>query len=164
MAIIEDVINKVGQHVAKNGYWAEIGVKVVRCHLPYGDYCAVPPIVVDTKRDVDELAQNIGNDHVRFRNACILARDCGSRLVILTENDLGIKTVDDLASWVNPRAKINERKGLKSPIDGTRLAKACKTMGRKYGVGFAFCAPDEAGQTVLDILKGGATWCPESQT
>ena len=155
MAIIEDVNNKLGQHVAKNEYWAVTGTKVVRCKLPYGDYCFTPPIVVDTKRDVDELAQNIGGDHVRFKNACILARECGSRLVILVENDLGIETVDDLESWTNPRAWANKKKGLKEPIDGPRLAKACRTMTERYGVEFEFCAPDESGKRVIDILEGG---------
>ena len=156
MALIEDVNNKKGQHVAKNEYWAEIGMKVVRCHLPFGDYCFVPPVIVDTKRSIDELAQNIGSDHVRFKNACILARDCGSRLVILTENDLGIMSLDALESWENSRAWENKKKGLKEPIDGKRLAKACRTMNERYGVEFEFCWPEGAGRAVLDILEGGA--------
>ena len=160
MAIIEDVNNKKGQHVVKNEYWAGSGTKVVRCHLPFGDYCIVPPVIVDTKRNIDELAQNIGSDHVRFKNACILARDCGSRLVILTENDLGIRTLGDLESWANPRAWENRKKGLREPIDGKRLAAACRTMNERYGVEFAFCAPDEAGREVLDILEGGGK-CPK---
>ena len=155
MALIEDVNNKVGQHVLKNDYWASVGEKVVRCHLPYGDYQLPAPIVVDTKRTVDELAANIDNDHVRFRNACILARECGSKLVILTENDLGIRSLNDLTRWENPRNSINEKKGLRPPISGLRLAKACATMERKYGVKFEFCAPSEAGERVMEILKGG---------
>ena len=154
MAIIEDVNQKLGQHVEKNEYWSKIDEKVVRCHLPYGDYCKAPAIVVDTKRNIDELAQNIGNDHVRFKKACILARDCGSELVILTENNLGIKCADDLVNWVNPRIKYNEKRGLKPPIDGVRLAKACHTMNERYGVRFEFCTPRESGQRVLDILDG----------
>lgn len=163
MALIEDVNNKKGQHVVKNDYWARIGVKVVRCHLPFGDYCLAPQVVVDTKRSIDELAQNIGSDHVRFKNACILARECKSRLVILTENDLGVRTLEDLESWTNPRAWANKKKGLKEPIDGKRLSKACKTMTERYGVEFTFCTPDETGQAVLDILEGGGK-CPTSTT
>lgn len=154
MALIEDVNNKLGQHVDKNEYWASTGEKVVRCHLPYGDYQRPASVVVDTKRDISELASNIDSDHVRFRNAAILARDCGSKLVILTENKLGIRTLGDLSKWENPRNSINKRKGLKPPIDGMRLAKACATMEERYGVQFEFCDPSEAGKKVIDILEG----------
>lgn len=155
MALIEDVNNKKGQHVAKNEYWASIGEKVVRCHLPFGDYCLVPPIVIDTKRGLSELAQNIDADHKRFRNAAVLARDCGSKLVILTENEDGVTDLATLAGWENPRRRVNAAKGLRPPIDGKRMAKACATMERKYGMRFLFCTPDEAGRKVIEILKGG---------
>lgn len=157
MPIIEDTRQKVGEHRVKNEYWESIGETVIRCRLPVGDYCSFYSVAVDTKRSIDELAQNVGSDHVRFKNACILARDCKSRLVILTENDLGVRTLEDLESWTNPRAWENKKKGLREPIDGKRLSRACRTMNERYGVEFEFCTPSESGKRVLEILEGGTT-------
>ncbi len=157
MALIEDVNNKKGQHTVKNDYWQQIGERVVRCHLPVGDYCRPAPTIVDTKRDISELAANVDSDHERFRNAAILARDIGSQLVILVENTDGVTDLSNLCGWVNPRNEYNKRHGLKPPIDGTRLAKACATMEKRYGLRFEFCEPEEAGQRVVEILteEGG---------
>ena len=159
MPLIEDVNNKLGQHQAKNEYWQSIGEHVVRCKLPYGDYILPPRVVVDTKRDVCELAMDINNDHERFRNAAIKARDMGSAKWILTENEDGIECLADLADWLEPieHYEMRRRRNPKSQrFCGSRLAKACVTMGHKYGLTFDFCKPEDAGARVLEILKGGA--------
>ena len=156
MVLIEDTRQKKGEHETKNEYWNSIGEAVIRCRLPFGDYCPPPAVSVDTKRNVDELAQNIGSDHVRFKKECVAARDAGCQLVILVENEYGYTCVDDLVNWVNPRDWEARKRGSKPPIDGIRLAKACNTMSERYGVRFAFCSPSEAGKRVLEILEGGA--------
>ena len=155
MPIIEDTRQKVGEHRVKNEYWESIGETVIRCRLPVGDYCSFYSVAVDTKRNIDELAANVGSDHVRFKRECLLARDNGCKLVILVENDIGITCLDDLKSWTNPRAWEAKKKGMRAPIDGERLSKACKTMTERYGVEFDFCAPGESGKRVIEILEGG---------
>lgn len=165
MPIIEDTNQKIGRHVLKNDYWESIGEKVVRCHLPFGDYCYVPNIIVDTKEDIYELASNIRNDHLRFKKAAILAKDCESQLVILTENTEGVTDLSRLCEWQESDKHFANRKRQmakagKNPAKaqrwlGTTLAKACKTMNKRYGIRFEFCTPEEAGQRVLDILNGG---------
>ena len=40
------------------------------------------------------------------------------------------------------------------PTKGETLAKAMVTMEKEYGVRFMFCHPDEAGATVVELLKG----------
>lgn len=154
--LIEDVNQKKGQHEGKNAWWSERGVLVVRSKLPYGDYILAPPIVVDTKRDIQELAYDIKNDHVRFRNAAIKAMECGSHLVILVENEDGVSSIDDLSSWTEPESTfaIRSRKssGKAKRYEGSQLAEACRTMTRKYGLEFDFCEPGEAGRRVLEHL------------
>lgn len=158
MALIEDTNNKLGQHVTKNEYWQTIGEQVLRCKLPYGDYILPPPIVVDTKRDICELAMDIRNDHERFRNAAIRARDMGSVMWILTENEDSVRNLADLALWVEPveHFRMRKRKNAKAEqFKGDTLAKACLTMSKKYELVFDFCTPEESGARVLEILKGG---------
>jgi ribosome-associated protein len=154
MALIEDTRQQVGQHTLKHSQWQAAGEDIIRCRLPFGDYARPACVVVDTKRSIDELAQNIGSDHQRFKRECIAARDAGSHLYILVENDLGISAVEDLCRWENPRAFDNRVKGLKQPIDGKRLARACLTMTERYGVEFFFCAPDATARMVIELLDG----------
>lgn len=166
--LIEDVNNKVGQHTMKNEAWAEHGVHVIRNKLPYGDYMLAPTNVVDTKRDVMELAQNLKADHRRFRDAAIKAAECGTHMVILVENEDGLRNLDDLEWWVEPaesyamRLKRNinaERyhgKLVKTAKDGHEydvgIAHVCRVMAEKYGLEFDFCAPDEAWAAVMRHL------------
>lgn len=150
--IIEDTRNKPGKHRAKNDFWANAGVSVTRSKLAVGDYCLPPSVAVDTKESIAELAGNITCDHERFRRECIAARDQGTHLIVLTENIHGVCDLVGLAQWVEPLEDFAKRKHAQQRFHGDRLAKACKTMGDRYGVEFRFCAPDEAAQMILDIL------------
>jgi len=159
-ALWEDVNQKPGHHAEKNAWWSGEGVHVIRNKLAYGDYILAPPVVVDTKRDLYELAYDLHNDHDRFREAAIKARDNESVLVILTENDEGVACLADLADWIESKAHFTTRKAksggrVKRRYVGTQMYKTCSTMTRKYGLRFEFCTPQEAGARVLSILKGG---------
>lgn len=129
------------------------------------DFLGTYSVCVDTKKDLQELIGNVcGKQHSRFRDECILAQNNGIKLYILVENKDGINSIDELKFWNNPRKKIqkwittpsgNRRKVLKYPnaTSGVTLAKALVTMQERYGVSFKFCVPDEAGETVLKLLK-----------
>ena len=152
MNIIEDTGQRIGQHDEKNDYWQQMGCQVVRCHLPFGDYAEVPKIVVDTKRDIYEIASNIDQQHARFRRECQKARAHGCQLVILVENLDGVSTLDDLSTW-RESDRHYEMRGGSRRIEGKRLAAAMRTMSKRYGVRFEFCTPNEAGRRVLEILE-----------
>ena len=172
MAVLwEDTRQHEGKHDAKEGWWAAHGVEVVRRKLDFGDYMREGSNVsVDTKRNVDEIAQNInGRSHARFRRECERARDAGFRLVVLVENRHGYREVADVRSWTNghcracrerrgglcdprdPRGRC-PRHGTAKPIQGPRLALAMQTMSGRYGVEFALCAPGDAARAVCDLL------------
>lgn len=154
--IIEDTRQQLGKHTAKNDAWAAMGLRVVRSKLVVGDYMLVGGTVsVDTKKDVLELCMDVDQQHERFRGELMLARDCGIQLIVLVENEDGVADLETLSRWKNPRAAINRRKGLRPPISGARLARACKTMGQRYGVRFEFCRPEDAGARVIELLEGG---------
>ena len=153
MWLIEDSRQQAGKHETKHAAWAEHGDKVIRCALPFGDYMAVPPVSVDTKASMLEIAQNIGGskqEHNRFRRELQRAQEAGCHLYVLVENEEGIRTLEDVAVWVNPRL-------IESPkaITGLRLARAMETMQERYGVTFLFCHPERAAATIHYLLERG---------
>ena len=159
-ALLCDTRQKPGKHDAKEGAWESMGVPTVRSKLPFGDYAMCPGAAVDTKRDIYELASDIDQQHDRFRRELAGARDAGCALTVLVENEDGVASLEDLASWEEPDGHyMMRRKKSGNPnakrISGRRLAKACLTMEGRYGARFSFCAPGEAAGAVLEILEKG---------
>lgn len=143
------------KHATKHECWAAAGVEVVRSKLAWGDYCLPPAISVDTKRSIAEMAQNIDQQHERFRREMVGARDAGVQLVVLVENEDGVDSLAALARWQESDAQFAKRKNAQRRLDGMRLAKACATMQDRYGVRFEFCAPEDAARRVVEILTEG---------
>lgn len=148
MHIIEDSRQKTNKHEIKHSRFEEAGVQLIRCKLPYGDYALPPKVSVDTKENMAEIAQNIGSDHVRFKNECIRSKEAGCQLIILVENRENIKSIDEVHTWVNPDLVYRPR-----AITGERLEKAMKTMHQRYGVRFEFCTPEESADRIIELLK-----------
>ncbi|MBQ0165362.1 MAG: ERCC4 domain-containing protein [Bacteroidales bacterium] len=152
MNIIIDSRQHAGKHELKHQWFLDHGIATCVCKLPVGDYARFPEIAVDTKKDMQEIAGNIGGtakEHARFRNELILAKDNGCKLYILVENRDGIKALNDVALWKNPRARDNPK-----AIQGPRLFKAMCTMQERYGVTFLFCKPEDAAEIITMILEG----------
>lgn len=147
MTIIEDTRQKNGMHELKHQRFNEMGVKLVRNMLPFGDYALPPSISVDTKADMAEIASNIGTDHQRFKRECIAAKEAGCQLIILVENTDGISSVDEVHTWINPDVIYRPR-----AITGERLEKAMKTMRERYGVRFEFCSPEQSAEKIMGLL------------
>lgn len=108
--------------------------------------------------------------HGFFHMGLKRAQNGGIKLIVLVENEDGVKNIDDLFRWHNPRLDIwanssevigywrngrpRYRRVRKHPnaMTGERLAKACLTMQLRYGVEFQFCRPEEAGERILKLL------------
>ena len=150
MVILEDTRQQAQKHELKHEYFASEGIELVRTKLPFGDYALWGSVTaVDTKANVEEIAQNIGGaEHARFREECKLAKRCGGRLIILVENENGYECINDVKAWVNPNVRKTSRS-----IEGPRLAKAMRTMSERYGVEFMFCRPEEAGKIIKQLLE-----------
>lgn len=149
MIIIEDTRQQKGKHELKHDYFSANDIRLVRCALPFGDYAPVPPVSLDTKKDMDEIAMNIcGKEHKRFINECKAAKDAGCKLVILVENRLGITAMGEVHKWINPRTIYSDK-----CVQGDRLQKAMETISERYGVEFRFCVPEDAGRIIQEILK-----------
>jgi len=153
LIIQEDTRQKAGKHDIKHAYFAEVGVGLVRCKLPFGDYAPVPPVSIDTKENMDEIANNIcGKEHGRFINECKAAKAAGCQLIILVENEVGISRIQDVHKWINPRSVYSEK-----CVQGPRLQKAMETITERYGVIFDFCRPVESGERIKEIIEQWAT-------
>lgn len=193
LLLIEDKGQKDGQHILKNRYFENNEIEVLRAPLPVGDYIIADDkvsdvihrkakrnmevkkmdflgtytVAVDTKKDMQEIIGNIcGKSHPRFRDECILAQNNGIKLYVLIENADGVKSVEDVFKWRNPRLErynrikymhscgkwLNTSIPITPPTSGKTLAKSMLTMQLKYGVEFVFCRQDEAGARVVDLL------------
>ena len=193
LLLIEDKGQKEGQHILKNRYFENNEIEVLRAPLPVGDYIIADDkvsdvihrkakrnmevkkmdfigtyaVAVDTKKDMQEIIGNIcGKSHPRFRDECILAQNNGIKLYVLIENADGVKSVEDVFKWRNPRLeRYNRIKYMQScgkwlnasipitpPTSGKTLAKSMLTMQLKYGVEFVFCRPEEAGKKIIELL------------
>jgi ribosome-associated protein len=169
LTIIEDTRQQIDKHKIENAQLEKLGIKILRSKLPVGDYANMKnlSIVIDSKKDLQECVGNIcGKEHDRFRRECQLAQDNGIKLIVLVEHGWGVKSIDDVALWHNPRinawnrsVKAMQRKcqstaGMRPPTSGETLSKAMKTMQDKYGVEFMFCSRGDAGKRIVDILGG----------
>ena len=149
ITVIEDTAQKTGKHEEKHQQFEEMGIRLIRNKLPFGDYCLPPEISVDTKKGLPEVAYDIVGDHRRFRAECINADLAGTHLYILIEDDCGILDINDVHTWDNPELVYRPK-----AVTGERLEKAMKTMEARYGVRFLFCSPSEAAAMIMKILKG----------
>jgi hypothetical protein len=152
--LIEDTRQQRGKHGNKAAYFESVGEGVVRCALPVGDYQRPAKVAVDTKKDIIELGVDLKSDHERFRRECERAKELGTQLVILVENEDGVRSLADLQEWVETDESYSRRNrsGKAIRYTGKSIAKACMTMHRAYGVMFGFCPPSESGERVLAIL------------
>ena len=167
-----DTRQQVGKHTAKERWWAEHGVPTIRSTLPFGDYARDGSnVCIDTKRSVDEIAQNVGREHERFIRECKRARDAGWRLVVLIEDGRYIDR-RKLGSWTNThcvkcpqrykrfcepkRPGKCGRHGTRKPMQGPQLLKALRTIEERYGVFFEFVKPQDSARRICELL--GLVW------
>lgn len=155
MALIEDTRQQRGKHNHKTEYFDAIGEGVVRCALPVGDYQRPAKVAVDTKKDIIELGVDLKADHERFARECEKAQSLGTLLVILVENNDGVRSLKDLESWIESDESYKKRNQSGNAVryKGSSIAKACMTMHKRYGVRFGFCTPEESGAKIISILE-----------
>ena len=128
------------------------GVNSIRSKLYSGDYqfMSNPYLVVDRKQSLSELCNNVVQDHRRFRDELVRAREVGIGVVVLVEHGGAIKSIEDVPNWVNPRLSISPL-----AVSGERLYKILKAMEYTYNVRFEFCDKRQTGKRILEILMEG---------
>lgn len=134
-------------------YFDSSGVKHFSSKLPVGDYVNLdrPRLSVDRKQSLNELCQNVCQDHKRFRAELERAKELGIHLIILCEHGSNIRRLEDVIRWENPRLKISPM-----AMSGERLFKVLSAMSSKYDTEFLFCSKNETGKRIVELLR-----CPE---
>lgn len=148
MNIIEDTRQKTGKHANIHAAFKRNGDKVISCKLPFGDYAISYTRSVDTKKDLQEIGNNLcGNksERERFIREEKLAQEMECELIFLIEQD-GIKVKEDL---IGMKIYLNSKK----TITGEQLYNAMIMHSHKYGSEFVFCAPSETGEKIEQLLQ-----------
>lgn len=146
--IIEDTRQKDGKHQQKHIGFEDLGVDLLRCKLPFGDYALPPSVSVDTKENLEEIAGNLcgsKKERDRFIRECKAAAAAGCQLVIMveTEHDGSLLDLGDI------------RIGSGKVVTGLQLYRAMTAVSGRYGVRFVLVRPEDAAKEIMKILQEG---------
>lgn len=125
-------------------------IKWVRSKCIVGDYINLenPMVVIDRKKDLQEVAGNVCQQHDRFVRELELAKELGYRMIVLIEEP-AMHSLTDVITWYNWRRKKNPR-----AVSGKQLFKIMSTMGSKYNVEWRFCDKNDTGKVIVELLGG----------
>jgi len=168
VVIYEDTRQQKGKHESKRAWFEAHGIEVVRKKLDAGDYATDQSnILIDTKRNLAEVAMDVGRDHDRFAREMERARDAGCRLVVLVEVGFPYRSTEDVTKWVNdtckrcdyyrrvlcePSASGRCRRYRSKPMRGSTMAKIIQSMERDYGCRFEYVNPRYAARRICELL------------
>ena len=142
-------------------------VKHFNSKLYVGDYMSLdnPRLCIDRKKDLQEICGNVCQQHERFTAELKRANEAGIKLIILCEHGEGIKAIEDVLFWDNPRLDIykwvtvdGKRKRVRAypkATSGKSLYKSLCTIQDHYGVKILFCDKTETGKKIVEILTNG---------
>ena len=150
MLILCDSREKNNAHVIE--YFKRNGIGYLpRVSFQTGDYREISneKLIIDRKAHLTEVCGNVCQQHDRFQREMLRAKELGIQLVILVEHGRGVRSIDDVERWANPRLKTNPR-----ATTGATLAKVMRTMQERYGVRWEFTTKAECGKRIVEILGG----------
>ena len=128
-----------------------LGCKTIVSKLYVGDYQSLdnPRLVIDRKKDLQEICGNVAQQHERFQRELVRAKEAEIKLIILIEHGDDIRTLEDVYFWDNPRL-------LQSPkaINGKSLYMSLCTIRDRYNVRFEFCSKHDTGRKIMELLDG----------
>lgn len=131
------------------GTFDKQGINHFVSKLPCGDYMSLDNarFAIDRKQNLLEVCCNVCQDHKRFVSELNRANQYGIRLVFLIEHGYGIKSLDDVRKWKNPRLATSPL-----AVSGERLYKILSTMEKTYNTKFYFCDKRQTGQRIIELL------------
>lgn len=144
-----------------------LGVVYERKKVDEGDYMIPehPQLVIERKKDLQELCTNVTQQHKRFQAELQRAKDKGIKMIILCEHGDGIESLEDVFFWDNPRRTDHKwimengrPKRVYIPeqrraITGKQLYKSLRTISERYGVDILFCEKSETGRKIVELLN-----------
>lgn len=148
MVIIEDTRQKDGKHQQKHIGFGELGADLLRCKLPFGDYALPPAVSVDTKENLEEIAQNLCGsmkERNRFVRECKAAAAAGCQLIIMVETEHEGSLLDLGAIHLNNGMTVT----------GLQLHRAMTAVAGRYSVRFVLVRPEDAAREIVRLLQEG---------
>ena len=129
-------------------YFDSQDIKWVKSKCVVGDYVNLmnPMVVIDRKKDLQEVAGNVCQQHDRFVRELELAKELGFKMIILVE-DPTITSLPKVCSWYNYRRKKNPK-----AISGKTLFRIMSTMQEKYGITWEFTTKENCGKRIVELL------------
>ncbi len=125
----------------------------------------------DFPDEVEKKLQNLYVSRHGFFHRGLKRSEHGQvKLYVLVENNDGVRNLDDLKKWENPRLAYRKRtnkvigtykngkpkyltvRKFPTAMTGEKLSKACRTMQERYGTTFLFTTPEESGRKILELL------------
>ena len=103
-----------------------------------------PQVVVDRKRNLNEVAQNLCSpDSSRFWRE--IRRSCSEKkkMIILVEHGSNIKSLADVSQWTSKYSRIS----------GSRLQSEMYRIAIAYGVQWEFCSKKSTGKRIVELLE-----------
>lgn len=107
-----------------------------------------PMVVVDRKKDLQEVAGNVCQQHERFIRELELAKELGYKVYVLVEEP-NIKCLTDVRGWFNWRKKKNPK-----AVSGKTLYRIMSTVAEKYDVEWKFTSKEKCGERIVELLGG----------
>lgn len=158
-----DTRQQKGKHTNIDRWFDSHGVEYEYRKLDYGDYMREGSnISVDTKKDIQEVAGNVGRDHARFVRECERAAEAGYHLVILVEGVADGGKALRAGEWVSgvckrchkckPELTKGCRRYGRKPLQGKALASIIAGIEDNHGVEFRFCRRDQTAKVICEIL------------
>ncbi len=152
--ILTDTRQQKENHILKE--FDKLGILHLRTTLPSADYMALRydekngmfldySILIDTKKDLEEIAGNLCNttNHERILREIARGKELGAKEFIFLIADNKIKNAEDLQNWSSKRTKVK----------GLTLAKIFKTMSQRYNIRFIICKKQDLGKNIAKILQ-----------
>ena len=136
------------EHVTN--YFDSQGIKWVKSKCVVGDYVNLenPMVVIDRKKDLQEVAGNVCQQHDRFVRELELAKELGYKLIVLIEEP-NITSLPNVCSWYNWRKKKSPR-----AVSGKTLYKIMSTMSEKHDITWEFTTKANCGKRIVELLGG----------
>lgn len=145
---IIDSREKKCEHI--KAYFEKHGIEYEVKKLDVGDYQieGKPQISVDRKQNLSELSKNLMNakDHSRFWKEVRRAREQKVKLFVLIEHGGQIKSIEDVAKWMDKYSGVN----------GRNLANEIYRVHIAYSVEFLFCDKRSTAKRIIEILQNEA--------
>lgn len=159
-----DTRQQKGKHLHVDRWLESHGVPYEYKKLDFGDYQrsdGAGNISIDSKKDVQELAGNVGREHARFVRELERARVAGYRLYILVEELEAYNDREKMNLWrsrvcrqcrkcdpLKDKCRVRRYK----PMNGPTLKKIVDKLEREHGMRLMFCKRGDTARTICDLL------------